>query len=107
LVVPAKPGTQVCVTVSTEDGDEQLGCKSFIVAFNPYGSLDETLRRPGGLLVRGWAIDPDSASPIDVQVQIDGATVASGRASLTRADLTNPDYGTAHGYEILAPTQGG
>ena len=59
--------------------------------------------------MRGWAIDPNTADPIDVHVQVDGATVGTGRADGVRPDVAamNGSYGAAHGFEIVVPVAPG
>jgi hypothetical protein len=77
-----------------------LGCKLVIIpGGSPYGSLDGARGVPGGVSVGGWAIDPDTASPIAVHVYVDGRGVAT-TANASRSDVgaAYPLYGPAHGY---------
>ena len=50
-------------------------------ASTPFGWLDVATGGPGNLQVAGWAIDPETAAPIDVHLSVDGAFVCSGTAA--------------------------
>lgn len=50
----------------------------------PYGSLDGA----GGGAIGGWAYDPDSASPAEVHLYVDGSFHQILRATFFRSDLT-------------------
>lgn len=99
--VPGTPGSYA-----------RLGCKDIHVSPDPYGSVDEVKRVPGGVQVRGWTIDPDTASSIDIHVY--GGTGAPSvstnpmivsTANLERPDLPAhyPDYGAKHGFNAVLP----
>ncbi len=90
----------------------KLGCKDINVSPDPFGYLDSAVRVAGGVRVRGWTIDPDTASPIKVHVY--GGTGApsptlnpgkAATASTSRSDVANqyPDYGDKHGYDVVLP----
>jgi spore germination protein YaaH len=85
----------------------QLGCRSVtVLAGNPIGNVDTVL--PSGAMW-GWAIDPDTAAPIAVDVYVDGAPVAELAADESRPDVAGvyPAYGPGHGFStILALTPG-
>jgi hypothetical protein len=51
------------------------------------------------LRVSGWAIDPDTAAPIDVHTYVDGAFAGATRADQPRPGVGNgyPGYGPNHG----------
>lgn len=70
----------------------------------PFGSFDEATRLPGGVRVRGWAIDPDVATPTGVHVYVDGAGAALG-ANVTRNDVGTvyPSWGSDHGFDAVVP----
>jgi hypothetical protein len=55
-----------------------------------------------GVHVAGWALDPDTAGPIDVHVYIDGVGYVV-RADTPRPDLAPyfPGYSTAHGFDAV------
>jgi hypothetical protein len=68
---------------------------------NPVGSLDNVLPGLAALTVRGWAIDPDTAAPVLVTVQL-GSRALTVRADSRRDDVgrTHPGYGSNHGYRL-------
>jgi hypothetical protein len=104
--VPARAGSTVCaVAVNQNEGRDASACRTFTVALDPIGSVDEVSPGPPGLLVRGWAIDPDTANPIDVHVYLDGTHVRTVNANGSRPDVAavHPAYGAAHGYELTVP----
>ncbi|MCZ4068176.1 hypothetical protein O1W71_10890 [Microbacterium sp. H37-C3] len=73
---------------------------------SPFGSLDSVVAVPGGLQVRGWAIDPNTKESIAVHAWR-GSSVNALRASKARPDvaIAYPDFGEAHGFDdfIAAP----
>jgi hypothetical protein len=79
------PGWQrACVTIINQGqglGDKLLGCRDVIVpdpAGNaPTGSITGLSARVGGFEVTGRASDPNSSSPVTVDVQLNGVTVRS------------------------------
>jgi hypothetical protein len=101
----------VCVSaVNVGDGsDTALGCRSTTVSTGPpFGSLDVVTTAIGSVTVRGWAIDPDTTSPITVHVYIDGGAVAL-TANGNRPDVgqAHPLYGSNHGYSATLAAGGG
>ena len=88
----------------------QLGCASFTVPGDPFGSLDGVTAVPGGIRAEGWAVDPDTSAPIDVHVYVDGAwgtaTTGLGRRGRTSSTATRgPAPPTATTSSL--PTTGG
>lgn len=70
---------------------------------NPVGSLERVAQWPvGGILVRGWASDPNTTASIDVQIAVDGAAVRTLTADLYRAD-----QGGARGFEAVVNATAG
>lgn len=103
LEVPVTPGDHtVCVYAinrGTGTGNPLLGCRR--VTGDPFGSLDAVTRRPEGAVVTGWAVDPDTASPIDVHVYVNGRGWAAGRADRERPDVARAlSTGGTHGYAV-------
>ncbi len=102
----AAAGNTVCaygINIHPSDpaGNVLLGCRVVDVPVNPFGSLDSVSGNgPGKLSVSGWAIDPDTDSPIDVHVYVDGAPRMALSAGLSRPDvgLTYSAYSNNHGY---------
>lgn len=91
-------------------GNQSIGCRSVMFSSNPYGSLDSLERVGSGLRIGGWAIDPETADPIEVHVYINGGGYNLGPADLSRPDVAAayPGYGAAHGYDsTLASLPGG
>lgn len=73
---------------------------SFPGAHDPVAALDAPLG--GGAKVTGSALDPDTASPVTVQLVVDGVGVASMVANGNRPDIAAawPDYTAAHGFSF-------
>ena len=75
------------------DGDK-VACNTR----SPIGSLDVSYQKGIGLVVSGWALDPDGpTTAVDVHIYDNGAGHAAP-ANVERADLAPLGYGTAHGY---------
>jgi len=97
----------VCLVASnaagTEGSDTTVGCRTVAVQHSPVGAVDLVRRQPGGIRVKGWALDPDTAAAATVELLSDGAVVATQPASLTRTDLpaVYAPEGTAHGFSAL------
>lgn len=98
--------TPICLYAmdgQTSGASTFLGCKSVSSPTgSPYGSLDSVGAVPGGAQLSGWAIDPESTSPIDVHAYVNGQWGGSYQASAARPDvgLAFPGYGDNHGYSI-------
>lgn len=111
--LPATGGShQVCVAAENAVGPgstTNLGCRPVVVAGgSPIGVLDSVAGRPGSVSVAGWAIDPDSAAPVDVLLVLDSLGTQV-RADLSRSDLAAvfPAYGAAHGFDVALPARAG
>lgn len=91
------------------DTNPSLGCRSVTVSGDPVGSLDGASAVLGGVRVSGWAIDPDTNSPVPVKVTVDGVAIIEATASDIRPDVASvfPRYGAGHGYSVYAATTGG
>jgi len=79
-----------------------LGCTSVTVGGSPFGRVDEVSAVSGGIRVAGWTIDPDTADPIYLWIDV------NRQGSHVRADLSRPDvgaaypaYGSAHGFSVV------
>ncbi|MEE9416779.1 MAG: hypothetical protein V3V01_15960, partial [Acidimicrobiales bacterium] len=114
LKVPADPGAhEVCVYAVNRKGSKArtlLGFVNITVATgSPFGSLDLVSQVLGGVLVKGWAIDPDVDGPAKVKVLVDGSEVAVLTADVPRRDVgrAQPGYGPKHGYEAIIAVDGG
>jgi hypothetical protein len=86
-----------------------LGCRNVAVAGSPLGFVDRVVGGPGSIRAQGWAIDADTANPVDVHVYVDGVGRFGVVADVSRGDLAMafPPYGSAHGFDLtvegLAP----
>jgi hypothetical protein len=71
--------------------------------------VDSVTAGPGSVTAAGWAIDPDSAAPIMVQMYVDGSANAVVWASRPRPDVgaAFPAFGANHGFNLtMAATPG-
>ena len=105
VVVALDGGTNtICVYgINVGPGTNSLiACRAVTVSDDPFGHVDRVDRATGGAIVEGWAIDPDTADPIDVHVYVNGALRAGARADRERADVgrAHPGYGATHGYSV-------
>ncbi len=106
-------GSQVCVyAVNRKAGRGRvlLGCSTVdLTTGSPRGNLDSVTQVPGGVLVKGWALDPDVKGPIDVDIRVDGVTIATVLAKKNRADVAQvyPAYGRKHGFAEVVPVAPG
>jgi hypothetical protein len=82
------------------DANTQIGCRTIQVLNNPFGSLEILARSGSGLQIAGWAIDPDTAEPIEIHVYVNGGGYNLGPANIARADVASafPGYGPNHGF---------
>ena len=71
-------------------GNKQLGCRVYVTG-NTSASLDSATRRPGSVVLRGWAIDPDTINSVPIHVYVDGVGAAVGTRQRRREDV-----GTLH-----------
>ena len=106
----------VCVFAINYPGgsNPQLACSS--IQFTgipeqgrlPIGNLDDIKLESGTLTVRGWTLDPDTASPIAVHVYAGSTLLSYGFADQTRADIgaAFPLYGPNHGFSYAYGTRG-
>jgi hypothetical protein len=71
----------------------------------PIGYLDQVTWDPysRALVISGWSIDPDTASPISVSVFANGAYQTTVTANGYRPDVAAayPGYGANHGYYLV------
>ena len=80
----------------------RAGAAAIIAAANrrPIGAFDAaTSTSPGVIAVRGWALDPDTTSPINVHVYVDGVVTRSITANTPRPDVGRIfGKGNNHGF---------
>ena len=103
---PAAAGSRiVCLRLVNQGGgaDVHMGCRSATsTTASPVGVIDAVSATESSIRVRGWARDPDSTSPIQVHVYIDGRATASVTANLSRPDVQAAapgSAGPAHGFD--------
>jgi hypothetical protein len=106
LAVPA--GRHLVCASATNLGagaDSRLNCAIVTVRNNPLGMLDSATQVPGGLQLRGWALDLNSAAPVSVFLYVDGRYLTRSAASAARPDLIAhyPTVGGDHGYALIVP----
>ena len=105
---------QVCaygINLGPAAGNTLLGCRSVTLPTGmPFGSYDvATMTAPGQVLVRGWAIDPDSVDPVRIDFYVDGHGLTSTQADQSRPDVAGlyPLYGDKHGFQTTLNLPGG
>lgn len=115
LKVPNGTHTLCAIAVNTKYGsaDSPPSCTSVTMNLDPFGAYESVARAPGGspdIVATGWAIDPDTTSPIKVQVSVDGR-VSTVIANVNRPDVAAkyPGAGAAHGFvtDIVEPSTDG
>lgn len=82
-----------------------LADRNVTVGGSAVGAFESAVRNPGGIRVKGWALDPDSAEPLDIHLYVDGAFVGATTADRRRPDIgaQYPQYGSDHGFEADLP----
>jgi hypothetical protein len=80
--------------------NSQLGCRLVQLAQSPFGWIDGIARVGGQVRVDGWAIDPTSATSIDVHLYASSGSAMATTGSVVRLDVAAafPGYGAAHGF---------
>ena len=104
-------GGRVClyaINIGAGAANPVLGCRR-VPGPGPSANIDSISRRPDGLHLRGWVVDPDSAGPTHVDVWANGKGVAHIKADAPRPDVgaAFPGYGPAHGFDVVLPGVGG
>lgn len=105
VALPAGAST-VCATATDVDDPavrSSLGCRSALRrSGSPLGNIDAVVRRPGGVALSGWALDPDTAAPIEVHLWSAGRFLGWVRADRPRPDVAAlfPGLGDAHGFSL-------
>ena len=110
--VKAANGThQVCVYAIDSAGgsNPRIGCATVKVTNRlPIGSLDAVASSQGRILASGWALDPDTTSPITVHVYVDGKAVQALTANTSRPDVGRIyGKGDNHGFSGTADALAG
>ena len=104
LSAPAGPQNVCAYAINIgPGGTTDLGCRTVTVpgadlGRAPIGALDDVAVSGTSAVVKGWAIDPDTASPIKVHLYVGAA------GTEYTADKARPDIGTA--YPAAGPNHG-
>lgn len=69
-------------------GNPLLGCRTVTTSRQAFGRLDAATAVPGGVQVRGWALDP-TVDTARVHVYVDGRARASVTTSASRPDVAS------------------
>ncbi|HEX8078831.1 MAG TPA: fibronectin type III domain-containing protein [Jatrophihabitans sp.] len=114
IFTPASAGThQLCaygMNVGAGTVNTRFGCRTVSRTSDPVGS-GASIARVGtsnAIAISGWALDPDTASPIKVQVTSDGVSKQLLTANLASSGSTKawPRYGAYHGYSANVTLDG-
>jgi hypothetical protein len=112
-LIPLEPGPHtICLYGYNEvqpNDSPLIGCRSITINAVPHGSLDIVTPVPGGVRIAGWALDPDTAAPVDIHIYVDGVLVMGARADQPRPDVNvaHNGYGPAHGFDLVISTAPG
>jgi hypothetical protein len=73
----------------------------------PVGNIDFAVAVGASIRVTGWALDPETAAPIEVAVAFHGTTTRH-LADVDRPDIgaAYPGNGSAHGFDVRSPILG-
>lgn len=110
--VPLPDGTSTLCVFAVNSGSgltTALGCRSITVHNNPVGHLDVVAQVPGGIRLVGWAFDPNTTSPINVDIYANNSGQQRLLASINRPDVAAayPGNGAAHGFDVVLPLGNG
>lgn len=110
--VPATPGQhQICVYgINIGYGQNSLiDCFTTVVDGDPVGAVENVQQVGDGFGVWGYALDPDTTSPIAVHIYVDGTMAGGFMADQARADLATrfPGFGSAHAFGAQVPASVG
>jgi hypothetical protein len=93
--VGGPPTTLTCTTVT-------------VVNRQPMGSIDTANGNIDSITLAGWALDPDTTSPIGVHVYVDGVWATATTAQGSRTDVGKAfGLGDAHGFTLTLPAKTG
>ena len=83
--------------------------RTFMYGPNPFGNVESATLWPGGVRVAGWAIDPNSTDPINVDLYADGKFLTRTSANVSRPDVANiyAAYGGQHGFDTVVSLPAG
>jgi hypothetical protein len=111
FIVPLAPGAtyEVCafaLNVGPGSKNPKLGCGTVTpISGDPIGT-GEIRAIPGGIAVKGWAFDPDTADPTTIQVLVNGRVqvgFTANRTSVPEVGERYPFFGANRGFDIGVP----
>lgn len=77
----------------------KVNARTRVQAARPFGALDEITSDGSQAKLVGFAIDPDTKKPINVDIYVDGEYTQTTRAGRSRADINRRyDMGKRHGF---------
>jgi hypothetical protein len=110
--VPAGAGSHLVCATSLDAAPgfrRDLGCAQVNAPGQPFGVLDVVSGSFETIRVGGWAMDPQTAGPVEVEVRRNGKLVMTASAGTVRQDLATKHarYGKAHGFGLDVPAVAG
>lgn len=106
----AVPGpTEVCAYAIDNqlDAHTPLGCRTVVVETNrlPRITIESLTQEGETMTVTGWALDPDTAGPVDVHVYLNGRFWEQLRTDVQRPDVAAayPGTGDLQGFTTSFP----
>jgi hypothetical protein len=100
----------VCISAidSWDGAATRVACSTIDVNGYAFGALDSVVATAGKITVRGWAIDPNTSSPIKVHVYTYGKTAQGFTANISRPDVARIfSKGANHGFNSTVPASAG
>ncbi|HET6876370.1 MAG TPA: fibronectin type III domain-containing protein [Jatrophihabitans sp.] len=82
--------------------DLALSCQDVTVRYTPTATLTELAPSDTGVVVSGWASDPETTNPIKVQITVDGRQVTTVTAN-GNDDADHP----GHSFNVALPLKSG
>ena len=110
--VPAPAGShQVCALVldAASGFRRNLGCATVSAPGAPFGNLESVSGSFESIVVSGWAIDPQTADSVKVEVRRGSTLLATSPADAPRPDVGGAysGYGDGHGFRVEVPAVAG
>lgn len=100
--VPLAAGPhEVCAQLVRGAGLEAQDCITIGVPSDPFGTVVRAEPSPFGVVVSGWAVDPQTAAPIPVVVTVAGHATEVLADRDHRDAAAHPAYGPKHGFQVL------
>ena len=108
-VSPSCPGIRYCESSGWGECMPTDACSTG-TEHNPLGALELVSydRSSGDVLVRGWALDPDTTGALQVRLTTNGQSRGTPVANIYRADVgaAHPTHGPSHGFEARIAADG-